>query len=422
MLLNLILFIIYIGTFLWFVPQLPFVRRAGLADNTQRVLICFKMLSAIVGAAYLGGFPNSDHLAFNRAIAEQFDILINNPSGYFNEINDQYERHGTGGLFEASHSFWGYIRYHLVYMFTAPMNFISGGNFYLNAVIFSSFTFFGHLFFYKVYSALYHGNRWVLVAGCFFIPSLILFTSCVHKDGFVFVSVSILSYVFYRGLRNLKVLAFKYITATVLSLVCIFLLRNYVLVALLPAMLVSYLAHLSSRWRIGITLLSYVLLAILFFLSGSLSNSLNLPEAVVKRKQDFSLLETGKTNLPMNDLEPNAGSFLKNTPQALSHVMLRPHPFEGNGLASMVAGIELYFYILLLGLVLWLKRKTLHSIHTFNIYAVAFFVSMVLIIGFTIPNMGAIVRYRSLLWIFILVPALYQLIKRIRNRNDEKII
>lgn len=404
--LSLILFLVYVAAFLWFVPQFAFVRRTGLPDSTQRLLICFKLLCAVAGAAYLTSIPNSDALAFNMAIQEQFQILIHSPANYFNEISYQYDQHGFGGLFKASDSFWGYIRHHLVYVFSAPMNFISGGNFYFNSVIFSSFTFFGHLFFFKVFDSLYPGNKWMLIASCFFIPSLLLFTSCIHKDGFVFVSVAILSYIFYRGLQHLKVLAFKYVMSFLLALVCIFLFRNYVLVALLPAMLVTYLAHQSYKWRMSITLIAYVLFATLFFVTGTFNNSFDLPQAVVKRKQDFNLLEGGRSNLPMRDLHPNAGSFINNTPEALSHVMLRPYPFEDKGVVYNLAAIELYFYLLILGFAIWKKRKSLNTIHSFNIYGFAFFLSMVLIIGFTIPNLGAIVRYRSLIWIFVLTPTL----------------
>ncbi len=300
------------------------------------------------------------------------------------------------------------------------MNFISGGNFYFNAVIFSSFTFFGHLFFFKVFNSFYHRNRGILIASCFFIPSLLLFTSCVHKDGFVFVSLAMLSYVFYRCLQREKVLAFKYILAFLLAFGCVFLLRNYVLVALIPAMLVTLLAQQLPKWRIRIVLIAYVLFTILFFLTGHFNNSLNLPKAVANRKQDFSLLELGKSNLPMKELQPNAGSFLHNTPQALSHVLLRPHPFENNGMASLFAGVELYFYLLLMLFAFWKKRKSLHTIHSFNIYGFAFFITMVLIIGFTIPNLGAIVRYRSLLWIFVLIPAMMSVFPKKNSRTDNK--
>jgi hypothetical protein len=417
---NLILFIIYTGAFVWFVPKLAFVQRAGLDDTTQRLLIIFKMLCALAAATYLGSLPNSDHLMFNKAMEEQFRILINNPSNYFNEIDFQYEQYGTRGLFEASNSFWGYIRHHLVYMLTAPMNFISGGNFYLNAVIFSSFTYFGHLFFFKIYHSLYPGHRWIIITACFAIPSLLLFTSCVHKDGFVFVSLGLMSYVFYRRVQYAKILSFKYIAAFLLALACVFFLRNYVLVALLPAMVVAYLVHHAPRWKIGMALIAYVLFAILFFVTGLFNSPLNLPEAVVKRKHDFALLEAGKSNLPMHDLQPGATSFVKNTPQAIFNVLLRPHPFDGNSMASVLAALELYVYLFILAFALWKRKNNLHSIHSFNIYGIAFFFSMVLIIGFTIPNMGAIVRYRSLLWIFVLAPALVALFSKKTTGQENK--
>lgn len=408
MLFNLCFFVICVAAYLWFVPRWGFVKRAGLSDTLQRVLILFKIAVGFIAAAYLGSVPNSDHLAFNNSIAEQYQILVHHPGDYFNEIWYQRNQHGTGGLFAASGSFWGYIRYHLVYMFTAPLNFISGGNFYLNSALFSLFTYFGHLFFFRIYQQIYPGHSRVMLLACFLIPSLLLFTACVHKDGFVFVGLSIMSYVFLQLLREKK-LSWKYSLAFLLAAACIFLLRNYVLVAVLPAMLVAFVAGKWPKNKFVIVTGLYLLFAILFFLSGRLSNSFDLPEAVVKRKQDFAALEGAASNLSMNELQPTAFSFLENTPQALSHSFLRPIPFESGSLSSIAAGLEVYIYLFIFALALWYKRKTLADIHQFNMYGFAFFVTMVLIIGLTIPNLGSIVRYRSLLWVFVLAPALYQL-------------
>ena len=410
MLLNLVFFIIYIGAFLWFVPRWGVVQRAGLPANTLRFLILAKIMMGFAGAYYLGSLPNSDHRGFNNSIAEQFQILIERPLDYFDEIQYQYDRFGPGGLFAASGSFWGYIRYHLVYMFTAPINFISGGNFFLNAAIFSSFTWFGHLFFFRIFNSIYQTNTRATLFATFLIPSLLLFTSCVHKDGLVFVSLAVLSYVFFRWLQSSAIFSWRYMLAGLLALCCIFLLRNYILVAIIPAMLVASFTKKYPGQKPEIAIGSYIIFAVLFFLSSFFAGSLNLPKAVVDRKTDFANLGGGSSDLPLNDLQPNATSFLKNTPQAISHVLLRPFPLEAMRPAVLLAAAELYLYLFIIIWAIWNKRRSLSNIHSFNIYGLAFFLSMVLIIGFTIPNLGAIVRYRSLLWIFLLAPALQKII------------
>lgn len=409
---SLLLFIIYLSAFIWWVPKAGFARRAGLSEREQRMLIVFKVFTGFAGAWYLGSFANSDYLTFNQAINEQFLLLKNDPTNYFYEIRYQYEKHGTGDLFAASESFWGYIRYHLVYMITAPINFISGGDFYMNAAIFSSITYFGHLFFFRIYNSIYHKAKWPALIACFFIPSILLFTSCVHKDGLVFVSLAVLSFIFYTLLPGVKTLSFKYIICLLLSASIIFLLRNYVLVALLPAMLVALITNKFPKHKLLLAAGLYVLLAALFFVSSNFNNSFNLPEAVVKRKLDFALLEPANSNLAMDTLLPNVQSFIKNTPNALNHSLLRPYPLENKSLGSLFAAMELYAILFLLAIAIWKKRNQLNNIHSFNVYGFAFFISMLFIIGFTIPNAGAIVRYRSLLLIFLLTPALYHVARK----------
>jgi hypothetical protein len=53
-----------------------------------------------------------------------------------------------------------------------------------------------------------------------------------------------------------------------------------------------------------------------------------------------------------------------------------------------------------------LAKQEIEISNNFNLYGFAFFISMMLIIGYTIPNIGAIVRYRSVFWIFLVCPLL----------------
>jgi hypothetical protein len=417
MLLNIVFFTIYIGLFIWLVPTFGFVKRAGLGESAQRGLIVFKLLLAFIAAAYLKMVPNSDHLMFNNLIDEQYRILLHHPGDYFEEIRYQYDTHGTGNLFGATDSFWGYIRHHLVYMFSAPMNFISGGNLYLNAGIFSSFTYFGHLFFLKIFNKLYLHHEWLMAAASFLIPSLLLFTAAVHKDGFVFVGLSIISYLVFRVLQGLPIWKWKYLLACIFAFALIFLLRNYLVLALIPAWVAGWAAKKFPSRKVAAALISYGALVLAFFATGMLHNSsLNLPEAVVKRKQEFATLPGAGSDLPMNKLKPHPASFLKNTPQAVTHVLLRPSPFESSQLPNLLATLESYLYLVLMMLAAWYKRKSWHLLHPYTIYAAVFFITMVLIIGFTIPNMGSIVRYRSLIWIMLLAPALYHIMKNRKGR------
>ncbi len=402
---------IYIGCFLWLVPRVGFIKNSGLSVIQLRSLLIIKMLIAYCCAWYFANvFVRVDYMGINEEGILQYRLLVSDPVLFFTDFTGDVKQYGLGKVFDTSNSFWGYFRFILVVKLLGIANVLTKGNFYLNSILFSSLIFFGHIAFYRVYNELYPGKKLQNIFVCFFIPSLVLYTSCVHKDGFVFLSIGIASYIFYCLLQYGKIGLAKLIIFFV-CLFSIFLFRNYVLVALLPAMFVAFVAGKITKHRTLAVLGMYMVAVILFFATGMFDNSANLPAAVVKRKADFALLEKGSTDLEMKELTPHPGSFLKNIPTALNHVLLRPYPTGNYSPGVLMASFELYFYLALVIAFLVLRRKHLFIIaHPFNIYGFSFFICMMLIIGFTIPNAGAIIRYRSLIWIFVLCPLVCNLV------------
>jgi hypothetical protein len=403
--LEYLFFVAYIILVILLIPKIPFVKKTGLATIEIRMLLGAKIIIALISAWYFSRFPLSDPVTYNIEGKFQYDLLITNPSLFFSEMKNDIYKYGYGNLFSTSDSFWGYLRFHLIHKFIAFLNIISKGNFYFNSVIFSSLIFLGNICFYRIYSEIYPQRKLLKIAITVFIPSMALYTSCVHKDGLVFLSLGISSYVFYSFLQSYKNLNFKKVAIFLLALLCIFLFRNYVLVALLPAMTVAFIAGKVKKGRGWIIAGIYILATILFFTTGLLKGSFNLPAAVVNRKEAFAQLEKGSTDLDMKKLEPNPISFAKNIPRSINHVLLRPYPAESRNKGVLLASLELYFYLaLMLTFILFSRKKVFSPIHAFNIYGFSFFITMVLIIGLTIPNAGAIIRYRSLLWLFLLCP------------------
>jgi hypothetical protein len=231
-----------------------------------------------------------------------------------------------------------------------------------------------------------------------------LYTSCAHKDGIVFLSLGIISYVFYLLLHLKTKLNFKIILLLLLGFSVIFLFRNYLLLALLPAIITAWLCRTMSfkkRWIIGMSYLAY---GMLFFFSRYIFTSLDFPAILIRRKEDFMLVKEATTNIRMNELAPTLQSFLASLPQALNHTLMRPYLWEFTNPAVILTALELFFYQLIFVAFLVFRFKKKLTMHTFNVYGLCLFINVMLIIGYTIPNLGAIVRYRSIFWIFLLAP------------------
>ncbi len=396
---------IYFLACFWFFPRISFLKNSGLTTRETRALLAFKIMAGLVAAFYFDKiFGYADYVGYNMEGIVQYKLLMADPGAFFTDFTNDIDTYGLGGLFESSYSFWAYLRFNLLYKFIAVLNLISGGNFYINSAIFSSLVFFGHIAFYRVYNGLYAGKKlWVLLC-CFLLPSLMLYTSCPHKDGIVFLSLGIVSYIFYLLFQGKPVLNFKIILLLLLGFSVIFLFRNYLLLALLPAIITAWLCRVLSfkkRWIIGLSYLGY---GISFFCCRYIFSSLDFPAILIRRKEDFMLVKEATTNISMNELAPTFQSFVASLPQALNHTLMRPYMWEFSNPAVILTAMELFFYqlIFVAFLVFGIKKKL--SIHVFNVYGLCLFINVMLIIGYTIPNLGAIVRYRSIFWIFLLAP------------------
>lgn len=400
-----LLFTIYLFLCFWAFPKITFIKKAKLSTLEIRFLLAFKVLAGIACAIYFTKFStNVDYTEYNAEGKLQYDLLRSDPGYFFKQLTIDIDSYGLGGLFASKDSFWAYLRFNLLYKFIAILNMITRGNFYFNSAIFSSIVFWGHIAFFRIYSEIYKDHRVKIILVCFFIPSVLLYTSCVHKDGIVFLALGLTSYCLYRALCLKKIINLKYIFPFFLGLITIFMFRNYVIIVMVPAMVIAMLCRIlpyKMRW---IAIATYALFVGLFFLSGFNNSPVNMPAAVAQRKADFIALGEAKTNITMNELRPDALSFISNIPQAINHSLFRPYLWEFTQPSILLTALELLVYQLLFLLFLLYRKKDGATVYPFNIFAIIFFLNMMLIIGFTIPNIGAIVRYRSIFWIFLICP------------------
>lgn len=398
---------LYLLLVLWRIPSCSIIHSSGLTAIEARFLFSFKVVTGAAIAYCLVHFiPTFDYLAINAEGKLQYDLLLTNPKLFFTDFTSDLHLYGLGGVFASENSFWAYLRFYFLYKILAIFNLVTHGNFYLNAAIFSSIVFFGHMAFYRIYSELYVGNKLKILLVSFGIPSLLLYTSAVHKDGLVFTCLGLVSYSLYKLLKSNLSIKIKYLAFALLGLTAIFLLRNYVIVALVPAAFIALLCKRMPNRKAAIVMVSYAVFLIMFFLSGFSNSSFNLPAAVVQRKADFAAIEVANTNIAMNNLQPTLQSFASNFPQAINHYLFRPYLWEFAQPSVLLTAIELFFYQVIILACIFFRKKQAGSIHNFNIFGLLFIFNMMLIIGYTIPNIGAIVRYRSIFWIFLLCPLL----------------
>ena len=139
-----------------------------------------------------------------------------------------------------------------------------------------------------------------------------------------------------------------------------------------------------------------------FFGAKYIHPKLDLPISIVLRNKDFIKLG-GNSFLPQRKLEPTFIGFIKNAPQALNHALVRPYVTEFVSPLYLASALEILFVWLLVSI--WFFRYT-DNPYKHSVVQFLFLVSIVLLLltGYIVPQLGAIVRYRAIFFPFILVP------------------
>jgi hypothetical protein len=190
-------------------------------------------------------------------------------------------------------------------------------------------------------------------------------------------------------------LGIKRSSGILLGLFILFLLRNFILVIIFPAVLAWVLANKRPKHGLAIFAAVYLFFSIAFFTLRYLSPAFDFPQAVVNKQGAFMQL-IGNSSIPTHRLEPNVLSFIKNTPQAVSLSALRPYPSDVRHLLSLAAMVETELILLLFVLFIIVRRKNNSGSKNAIYFCIFFSLSLLPTIGFTVNNLGAIVRYRSI--------------------------
>ncbi|MEO7394899.1 MAG: hypothetical protein ABIU11_08120, partial [Chitinophagaceae bacterium] len=261
---------------------------------------------------------------------------------------------------------------------------------------------------YKVMTDVFPGKKMAILLATFLVPSFLYWTSGLHKEGLIFTGVSMVIYIIYFSLKENKLTAKRFLLIFV-SLLLILALRNFIIIILLPAILAWLLANRWSKYGLAIFASLYLFFGILFFTLRYIDSRLDFPQAVVNKQQEFIQLKGGNSSIPIKQLQPTAISFLKTTPQAINLSTIRPYPSDVRHILSLAAAIEINALLLMFILFIFFPGPNGNHSKNLAYFCIFFSFSLLLAIGFSVNNLGAIVRYRSIIMPLLIIPMAAQI-------------
>jgi hypothetical protein len=359
-----------------------------------------------IGIYYGGLAQMSDTWSYQNGSIFEYHLLLNHPYDYFTNLFRDPYNDGFTKFFETSDSYWNDLKGNFFIKILSLFNLLSFGNYYINVIFYSFLTLFGPMAFYRVMNDVYPDKKKIILISTFLIPSFLYWTSGLHKEGLIFLGLSLIIYVIYFAAKEKKI-SFKRIFGLLAGILLVLALRNYIIIILLPALLTYFLVNRRPRYGLLIFCSLYIIFGVAFFTVRYINPRFDFPQAVVNKQQEFIKLQ-GNSTIPIEKLKPTAISFLENMPQAINLSSIRPYPSDVRHILSLAAAIEINTLLLLFGLFLFfrVKKATSNNIIYFCIF---FSFTLLLAIGFSVNNLGAIVRYRSIILPFLLVPMTAQI-------------
>ncbi len=377
-----------------------------------------------IGLYYGGLAQMSDTWGYHAGSIHEYNLLLHNPKEYFtNLFRDPYDG-GITKFLTTTDSYWNDLKGNVFIKVLSVFNILSFGNYYVNVIFYSFVSLFGPVAIFRVMKDVFPGKKQILSLAAFLVPSFLYWASGIHKEGLIFTGISLIIYVIYFSTKEKKINATR-IICLLIGLLLIISLRNFIIVVLVPALFAWLLAIRWPKKSLAIFGSLYLVFILLFFTARYINPRFDFPQAVVSKQQEFLKL-VGHSTIPIRQLKPTALSFLINTPQAINLSTIRPYPSDVRHILSLAAAIEINVLLLMFVLFLFFRTSSINS-KPLIYFCIFFSFSLLLAIGFSVNNLGAIVRYRSVIIPLLVIPMAAQidwtrinnvLFKNIKNKNN----
>jgi hypothetical protein len=328
---------------------------------------------------------------------------IANDSPYFDKtyyirINHWY-REFESNLYNDSHTM---IR------FNAFVRLFSFGHYHVHTVFICFLSTTGLVALYKAFVLRFKGFEGMLITALFLLPSVLFWASGVLKESLLLFGLGVFVWVLMElkrnGLAQWKALLIPFVA------VLLFLLKFYVLLSMVPA-LIGYLWCRSTGDRNAF--LKFGIVYVVFIALGLNSElfypRFNILEVLWVKQRDFIGLArsvNAGSLVDVTPLEPNIMSFLSQAPHALYMTFLSPLTTWSNGALGLMSALENAALIAVFAAAFRWKRVWKTVDKPLLLFCVGYCLMLGLVIGWTTPVIGALVRYRVPLLPFLVMIAM----------------
>jgi len=245
-----------------------------------------------------------------------------------------------------------------VAVIAALLGLISGTSYLPTALLFAFISYTGIWAMYKTFANLYPKATRPLAIAFLFIPSVFVWGSSIFKDTICMFGLGWMTYTTFRIFIN-KDFSFKNLLLLAFSFYLIAVIKVYILVAFLPAVMMWLLLTYSHMIRSAairfVTSISVIAIVVFgfFYFSQKFSEELGkyslekLSKTAENTRNYISYVseKEGGSAYDLGEFDPSIGGMLTKFPQAVVVTLFRPFPWEAGKVIIMLSALEALVFL-----------------------------------------------------------------------------
>jgi hypothetical protein len=410
----------YTALFLLAIRRWRFFRAPGLTPRTIGLAFLVKIAAGTVlwyiytyhytdrANADIYKYFDDGNILFSALRDKPLDYVrmlfgIQSGSPYFHEhyyaVMNNWDRLIESNLFNDSRT---------IIRFNAFVRLFSFGHYHVHTVFACFVGLIGLVALYKAFVPFIAGHERLFTLLLFFLPSALFWGSGVIKETLLFFGLGLFVMLAFKAID--RRLTLRGVVLLFLSLFVLFVLKFYVLMSLAPALI----AYAWWRWNGDkrVLLINAVVLGVFIVAAVNIQHivpSLNIMEVIRMKQSDFigmAVYTKANSLVDVTRLEDNVWSFVRTAPEALYMTYLSPFIMWNKGALGLLSAGENLLLVLLVMLAIIYRRPWARVNKGLLAFCLVYIVLLGLVIGWTTPVVGALVRYRVPLLPFFVMACL----------------
>jgi len=295
----------------------------------------------------------------------------------------------------------------IVIRLNSLFSFISFKYYSVHLLLMAFLSFIGLLLLYKAIFPYFHQVKKMLVFAIFIIPSTVFWSAGNLKEP---ILIFLLGCFVYNLIKSTKEKPIKHLFFLAIISFALTYTKPYVLFLLIPISIALFLSEryksIKVRW---VYLAVFLLFGCFIAIITAINPEYSIAKLLTNKQHDFiSMVSAGQSGSKF-DIPYLNGTYLNifiNSPNAFLNSLSRPLIWEPKTWTQLLAALENLVVIMILMLLSIRFRFSKISNINFWIFFAILGVQLLILTGLITPNMGALVRYKSVGLPFIFIALL----------------